>query len=164
MHHAPICWYKYLHEFIYTYVYIIYVFIYNKDMFSEFYDLFCLLLTWEFWEIIILRHSIPEKMDSGRMVWTLGRWMPGRLDYKHLNTWALDAWTLDDWTLGLWTPPLWTLGLWTLGPRQIYPFLVASFVLLFRRITIKSQIKTRLDIDPPEYRPILVLMKNLSRF
>ena len=24
--------------------------------------------------------GIPEKLDSGRMVWTLGLWTPGRLD------------------------------------------------------------------------------------
>ena len=66
--------------------------------------------------------SIPENLDSGRMVWTIGL---GRLE-----AWTLDAWFLDAWTLGLWMPEhldsarldAWTLatgsldsGNWKLG-------------------------------------------------
>ena len=79
-------------------------------------------------------------------LWTLGLWTPGRLDAwaldartpgrlysgrldacECMNTWTLDAWTLNTWTLEPWTP-----GLWTLGRRKFLPFLVTSFLLLFR--------------------------------
>ena len=49
-------------------------------------------------------NSIPEKLDSGRMVCTLGLWTPGRLDSRRLNSRRLDVKTLDGWTIGLWTP------------------------------------------------------------
>ena len=76
--------------------------------------------------------GIPEKLGSGRMVWTLRLWISGRLDSGHSDSGRLDTWTLDDWTLGLWTAGrldcgplgygqldaslgLCTLGLWTTG-------------------------------------------------
>ena len=90
--------------------------------------------------------SIPEKLDSGHTVWTLGLWMPGRLDSGRLEIWTLDvwklgfwrpghldsryldAWTLDNRTLGPWDwmLRLWKLGLRTLGPKIFYPFLLTS--------------------------------------
>ena len=51
---------------------------------------------------IIFKHSIPEKLDSGPMVWTLGRLDSKRLGAWLLDAWDLDAWTQDDWALGLW--------------------------------------------------------------
>ena len=99
--------------------------------------------------------SIPENLDSGHMVWTIGL---GRLDAWTLDAWFLDAWTLGlcttgrldfgNWKLGLWQLEAWTLGLGTLGlwitvhldcerrdfehldPKKIYPFLVASMFYL----------------------------------
>ena len=50
---------------------------------------------------IISKHGIPEKLDSGHMVWTLTLWTPGRTDSGHLDAWTLDDWTLKDWALGL---------------------------------------------------------------
>ena len=81
---------------------------------------------------------LPEKLDSGCIVWTPelwtpGLWNPGRLDIGHLDPGRLGAWTLEVWTLGLWTIGRldsgrldawsldswtldnWTLGLWTVG-------------------------------------------------
>ena len=54
--------------------------------------------------------GIPENLDSGRMVWTLGLWTPGRLDFRYLVSGCLNTWTLDDWTLGLWQLEAWTLA------------------------------------------------------
>ena len=59
--------------------------------------------------------GIPEKLDSGHMVWTLELWMPGCLASKCCDSGQLDAWTLDAWTL---------------GPRKFYWFLVTSIPLL----------------------------------
>ena len=82
---------------------------------------------------IIFKHGIPEKLDSGRMVWklrlwtlglwihglwTLGRLDSGRLDFERLGAWPLDAWNLDNWKLGLWTLArldLRRLDAWTLN-------------------------------------------------
>ena len=77
---------------------------------------------------IIFKHGIPEKLDSGRMVWTLRLWTlglwtlgrldSGRLDFERLGAWPLDAWNLDNWKLGLWTLArldLRRLDAWTLN-------------------------------------------------
>ena len=58
---------------------------------------------------------VPEKLDSGRMVWLFGLWTAGHLDSGRLDGWTLDAWTLDDWTLDGWILDDWTLGPWTSG-------------------------------------------------
>ena len=47
-----------------------------------------------------MSYGIPEKLASGRMVWTLGLCTPGRLDSGQLDSGRLNAWTLDAWTLG----------------------------------------------------------------
>ena len=64
---------------------------------------------------IIFKHGIPEKLDSGRMVWTLSLWTLGRLDSGRLDSKRLGAWPLDAWDLDAWTQDDWALGLWTLG-------------------------------------------------
>ena len=51
---------------------------------------------------LALINGIPEKLGSGRKVWTLGVWTPGRLESRRLEYGQLDAWTLDAWTLDLW--------------------------------------------------------------
>ena len=87
---------------------------------------------------------MPEKLDSGRMVWTLGlwtlrRWTTGHLDSERMVPWTLGNWTLGPWTLGLrttvpldsglldaWTLDDWTLGFWNLGAMKFFPFLITS--------------------------------------
>ena len=87
---------------------------------------------------------MPEKLDSGRMVWTLGlwtlrRWTTGHLDSERMVPWTLGNWTLGPWTLGLrttvrldsglldaWTLDEWTLGFWNLGAMKFFPFLITS--------------------------------------
>ena len=64
---------------------------------------------------IIFKHGIPEKLDSGRMVWTLSLWTLGRLDSGRLDSKRLGAWPLDAWDLDAWTQDDWALGLWILG-------------------------------------------------
>ena len=61
-----------------------------------------------------------------RKGWTLDVWS-GRLDSGRLDSGRLDAWTLDTWTLDPWTLSPWT-------QKKSYPFLVISFLLLFRYI------------------------------
>ena len=53
---------------------------------------------------------MPEKLDSGRIVWT-----PGRLDSECLDSGRLNAWTLDPGRLDAWTRDAWTLELGTPG-------------------------------------------------
>ena len=91
---------------------------------------------------------MPEKLDSGRMVWTfglwtLGHWATGNVDSGLLIPWTLSNWTIGPWTLGLrttvrldsglldvWTLDDWTLGFWSLGAMKFFPFLITSISLL----------------------------------
>ena len=75
-----------------------------------------------------IQKGIPEKLDSGRVVWTLGvcflgLWSLGFRTIRHLNSVRLGPWTLNDWMLGVldagglyaWNLDTWRLRLWTPG-------------------------------------------------
>ena len=87
--------------------------------------------------------------DWALALWTLRLWATGRsgsgqldsgrsgserLDSGQLHAWTLDPWTMDNWRLQLWTSWLWALELWALGLTKFNPYLVTSFLLLFRHI------------------------------
>ena len=50
--------------------------------------------------------DIPEKLDSARIVYTLGIWAPGGLESWRSDS---DAWCWKNWTLAL----------WLLGPKKL---------------------------------------------
>ena len=85
-----------------------------------------------------MRDDIPEKLDSGRMVWRSGLWAPGGLDtdtgqlnfgcHECLDSRRLVSWTLDVYTFELKMSgsldsgclDVWTLNAWTLGLRMLW--------------------------------------------
>ena len=50
----------------------------------------------------IILNGIPEKLDFGRMDWSLGLWTTGLWTPGRLDAWTLGH--LDTWTFGLCTP------------------------------------------------------------
>ena len=70
--------------------------------------------------------GIPEKLDSGHMVWTLELWMPGCLASKCCDSGQLDAWTLDAWTLDSWTQKI------LLILSDIYSSLIIIYCRIFK--------------------------------